>query len=370
MREHGNGPQTVEVVPVRTPSRAYDVHVGCGILDHVGTLVRDAAGGEVAAVVADSTVAPLYAAQVQASLAAAGYRAPLVVFPAGEPNKRFPTLEVMLEDLAEAELSRNDVVVALGGGVAGDMAGLAAALYLRGVQVAQVPTTLLAMVDSSVGGKTAVDLSVGKNLAGAFFQPSVVVADVRCLRTLSHELLTDSCGEVVKHGVLADPAMFERLAAHPINDPDYDEAELARVVARNVSIKRDVVNADEKERGLRQTLNLGHTLGHAIEAANEYELGHGSSVAVGLCCVARATERLGWSEPGLAQRIESVCLAHGLPVDTDLPHQTIMRFATHDKKRHGSTVNLVVPVRIGRVEVRKVTLDELAEVVRLGCGTA
>ena len=358
------------IVPVSTSSRAYEVHVGRGILDEAGRLIRDAAGGSIAAVISDSNVAPLYAHRVQASLEDAGYRTTLLTFPAGERHKRLSTLETLLEGLAKAELSRDDVVVALGGGVTGDMAGLAAALYLRGIQVAQIPTSLLAMVDSSVGGKTAVDLQAGKNLAGAFLQPCVVVADVECLHTLNHDLFTDSCGEVIKHGVLADQRMFEELCSRPMNSPDRDDAEIARIVARNVEIKRDVVNADERERGLRQTLNLGHTLGHAIESAHGYAWGHGTSVAVGLCCVARAAESLGWSQSGMARSIESICAAHGLPTFTDLDPCTIMDYAMHDKKRHDQTVNLIVPIRIGKVEIRKVTLDELAEIVRIGCGKA
>lgn len=361
--------KTVSVVPVRTASRAYEVHVGYGILEDVGPLTRATAAGTHAAIIADSHVAPLYAEQVRISLESAGYDVVTLTFEAGERHKRFSTLEHLLEGLATAALSRDDVVVALGGGVTGDMAGLAAALYLRGIKVVQVPTSLLAMVDSSVGGKTAVDLNAGKNLAGAFFQPHAVIADVTCLHTLSHELLTDSCGEVIKHGVLADPVLFNELLRHPINARGYQDADLARVVARNVEIKRDVVSADEQEQGLRQTLNLGHTLGHAIEAASDYHLGHGSSVAIGLCCVARAAETLGWSDRGIAHRIEEVCRAHGLPTDTALSHDTIMNYATHDKKRHGQTVNLVVPVHIGEVEIRTVTFEELAEVIRLGCGT-
>lgn len=360
----------VSVVPVSTASRSYDVYVGCNLLDEVGALTKEAAGGAAAAIVCDSNVGPLYAQKVADSLARTGYAVGIVTFPAGEQNKRFRTLESILDGIASLELSRTDVVVALGGGVTGDMAGLAAALYLRGVRVVQVPTSLLAMVDSSVGGKTAVDLGAGKNLAGAFHQPSLVVADVCCLHTLSHDLLTDSCGEVIKHGVLADPTLFDELCTHPINASGYSDLQMARVVARNMEIKRDVVNADEREQGLRQTLNLGHTLGHAIEAASEYQLGHGSSVAAGLCCVARAAEALGWAEKGIAARIEAACKAHGLPIDTSLSHQTIRRYAIHDKKRHGNTVNLVVPTRIGTAVVRKTTLDELDEVIRLGCGTS
>lgn len=367
MSPHGIGTQ---VIPVRTPSRAYDVHVGAGLLDDVGAIARAAARGSAAVIVTDSNVGPLYAQRVRDSLEANGYRVVTVTFEAGERHKRLATIGNMLESVAQSELSRDDVVVALGGGVCGDMAGLVAALYLRGIQVVQVPTSLLAMVDSSVGGKTAVDLDAGKNLAGAFLQPSTVIADVECLHTLSPDLFADSCGEVIKHGVLSDPALFDELCAAPLTSSIADDARLVRVVAQNVRIKRDVVGADERERGLRQTLNLGHTLGHAIEAASDYRLGHGSSVAAGLCCVARTGEALGWTERGCASRIEACCHAHGLPTDTSVDPKTIERYAIHDKKRHDATVNLVVPVRIGHVEIRPVSLDELAEVIRLGCGTA
>lgn len=357
-------------VQVDTPSRSYAVTVGRGVLDQVGPLCRQAAGGEVAAIISDSNVAPLYAARVSTSLAQAGYQTTTLSFPAGEQNKRFHVLEGLLEGLAEAELSRDDVIVAVGGGVTGDMAGLAAALYLRGIKVVQVPTSLLAMVDSSVGGKTAVDLEHGKNLAGAFFQPHAVIADIDCFQTLSHELFTDSCGEVIKHGVLADPALFDEMSARPLNAPGYSPDDLVRIVARNIEIKRDVVNADETERGLRQTLNLGHTLGHAIEAASDFSLGHGSSVAAGLSCITRAAAAKGWCSHETSERIDACVRAFGLPTDTEVDHETLLRFACHDKKRHGSTVNVVVPLRIGAVEVRKLTLDELAELIDLGCGTS
>ena len=262
-------------------------------------------------------------------------------------------------------------MVALGGGVTGDIAGLSAAMYLRGIKVVQVPTSLLAMVDSSVGGKVAIDLEAGKNLAGAFWQPRAVVADVTCLHSLSHELLTDSCGEVIKHAVLADDALLEELCARPLNGGDaaeLDDAHLVDVVARNVSIKRDVVNADEREHGMRQTLNLGHTIGHGIEAASDFALGHGSCVAAGLCCMLRSCVALGWTDPALAQRVERCVEAHGLPTDTQVDHQTLMSYMTHDKKRHGDSMNVVVARGAEDVVVRRVSLDELARIVELGCG--
>lgn len=360
---------STDVIKVNTPSRSYDVVVGQGVIDEVGDLTRKACGGSVACVISDSNVAPLYANAVAESLEAAGYRTTLQVFPAGEQHKRLSILSDLLEGLAESELSRDDVVVAVGGGVTGDMGGLAGALYLRGCKVVQVPTSLLAMVDSSVGGKTAVDLEAGKNLAGAFFQPSLVVADVDCLDTLTPALFTDSCGEVIKHGVIRDAELFRRLVSKPINAPDFDPAELQSVIVRNIEIKRDVVDQDERERGLRQILNFGHTIGHAIEAASDFRLGHGSSVAAGMCCIARASARMGWCPDEVATDIVSAVEAYGLPTDTSEDHDTLFSYAVHDKKRHGTTVNVVVPLAIGSVEVRKLSLEEFRHLIDLGCGT-
>ena len=356
------------IVEVATPSRSYNVHVGCAILDGIGAVTRQAAGGERACIITETNVGPLYAARVEASLSEAGYKVSTLTFPAGEQHKRLSTLETLLEGLAEAELTRDDVVIALGGGVTGDMAGLAAAMYLRGIQVVQAPTSLLAMVDSSVGGKVAVDLAHGKNLCGFFWQPSAVVADVECLHSISRELYTDSIGEVVKHAVLADPAMLDELTCRPMNGEGYPDELVADIVAKNVSIKRDVVNADEKERGLRQTLNLGHTIGHGIEAASDFSFGHGSSVAAGLCCMARAACAKGWCKPETRDAIIAAMAAQGLPTDTKLAHDVVFDYMTHDKKRHGDTMNIVVPEEIGQVSVRKVTLSELRELVDLGCG--
>ncbi|MBM6675194.1 3-dehydroquinate synthase [Olsenella uli] len=353
-------------IHVDTLSRPYDVLVGAGLLDELGRHVCETLGRPRCCVVTETTVGPLYAERAEAALAAAGLEvAPRVTFPAGEAHKTLATLGGILEGLAARELTRDDAVVALGGGVTGDMAGLAAALYLRGIAVVQVPTSLLAMVDSSVGGKTAVDLPSGKNLVGAFWQPSLVVADVRTLSTVPANLFRDSCGEVVKHAVLADAALLDELSERPLTG-GVNEGRLADVVARNVEIKRDVVSADERERGLRQTLNLGHTLGHAIEAASDFALGHGSCVAAGLCLIARASSARGWCSPETAARIVRCVEAHGLPTGTDLPAGTLMRYVAHDKKRHGDGVNVVVPREVGRCEVRRLGLDDLRDLIELG----
>ncbi len=358
----------IVTIQVSTPSRSYDVLVGTEIIDDVGARTREACGGDRACVISDSNVAPLYANAVAESLRDAGYACTLQVFPAGEASKNIDTLSDLLEGLAESGLTRSDVVVAVGGGVTGDMAGLAAALYLRGCQVVQVPTTLLAMVDSSVGGKTAIDLSTGKNLAGAFFQPSLVMADVDCLDTLTPDLFADSCGEVIKHGVIADAELFESLSKTPMTSANLDSDDLVRIVSRNVEIKRDVVNEDERERGLRQILNFGHTIGHAIEAASNFELGHGSCVAAGMCCISRAAARKQWCGPDVPEHIERVVSAHGLPTDTDLDAKSIVRLALRDKKRRGDSLGIVVPEKIGHVAVRQVSPAEFEELVGLGCG--
>ncbi|WP_058270298.1 3-dehydroquinate synthase [Olsenella massiliensis] len=356
-------------ITVTTTSRDYLVHVGEGLIDEVGGIVRDACPRATRAqVISDSNVAPLFADAVARSLVDADLAATLSVFEAGEASKTMGTLAILLEGLAAGGLSRDDVVVAVGGGVTGDMAGLAASLYLRGIDYVQVPTSLLAMVDSSVGGKCAVDLSAGKNLAGSFWQPAAVVADMDCLDTLTPELLRDSLGEVVKYGVLRDRELFERLETTPLDLDVPDHELLSWVVARNVRTKRDVIKGDEREHGARQTLNLGHTIGHAVEAASSFGLGHGSSVAVGLCAMARAAAARGWCDAEVPRRIEALVASLGLPTDTDADHRALVDFAARDKKRHGQTLNIVVPRKIGQVEVRTVRLDELAELIDLGCG--
>lgn len=360
----------MRAIDVTTPSRSYDVIVGRDLLAGAGQTIMDACGGTAACVVTDDNVSALYADTVAGSLAEAGYEIAGIEIAAGEESKNARVWSGLVEGMASAGMTRDDVVVALGGGVVGDLAGFAAATYMRGCQVAQVPTSLLAMVDSSVGGKTAIDLAHGKNLAGAFLQPSVVIADVDCLGSLSHDLLTDSCGEVIKHGVIADRALFDDISSSPINAGELDLDRLERVVARNVEIKRDVVSEDERERGIRQTLNFGHTMGHAIEAAEDFRLGHGTSVAIGMCCMARACAKRAICSRETADAIIDAVASYGLPTTTDIDPQRIYEIALSDKKRHGATLNVVVVLDIGHVEVRGIGLEDFHELVNLGCAEA
>ena len=253
-----------------------------------------------------------------------------------------------------------DCVAALGGGVTGDMAGFAAAVYLRGIRYVQLPTTLLAAVDSSVGGKTAVDLTAGKNLAGAFCQPAAVICDTDCLKTLPPDVFADGAAEAVKTGVLSDEALFALFEDGTLT------ADPGEVIARCVAYKAGVVERDEKEQGERKLLNLGHTVGHAIEKCSGYVIPHGHAVAAGLAVIARAAEALGWTEESLAARITACLSKNGLPTGTDYSAEALAEAALSDKKRAGGDITLVVPRKIGHCELRKVPVADLLPIIRAG----
>ena len=265
-----------------------------------------------------------------------------------------------MEFLASEHLTRTDCVAALGGGVTGDMAGFAAAVYLRGIRYVQLPTTLLAAVDSSVGGKTAVDLTAGKNLAGAFCQPAAVICDTDCLKTLPPDVFADGAAEAVKTGVLSDEALFALFEDGTLT------ADPGEVIARCVAYKAGVVERDEKEQGERKLLNLGHTVGHAIEKCSGYVIPHGHAVAAGLAVIARAAEALGWTEESLAARITACLSKNGLPTGTDYSAEALAEAALSDKKRAGGDITLVVPRKIGHCELRKVPVADLLPIIRAG----
>lgn len=353
-------------------SSPYRVHIGTMLLEQSGELIRDACKGSRAAVITDTNVGPLYAHIVTKSLAEAGYTTCVHMFEAGEEHKRADTLIEILEFIAENELGRKDVVVALGGGVVGDVAGFAAATYMRGIRFAQIPTSLLAMVDSSVGGKTAIDLAAGKNLAGAFWQPSIVIADVGCLGTLTAEQLSDGCGEIIKHGVICDAALFCQLEQTPLTQELLTQnlGLVAAIIARNIEIKRDVVVADERESGLRKLLNFGHSAGHAIEALEAYQLGHGNCVALGMGIIARAAAARGVCDETVPQRIEDLVRRHGLATSCRWDAEQIFAEALHDKKRQGYSIDVVLPHEIGSCSIETMDLQEFRDFLYDGLSSA
>ena len=341
-------------------SRTYDIRIGHGLLTTLGEAVRDLGKVEKVFLVSDTQVYPLYGGAAEASLKAAGYSVSSFVFPAGEESKNGETFLKLLNALAQAGLSRSDLLVALGGGVVGDLAGFAAACYLRGIRFIQIPTTLLAAVDSSVGGKTAIDLPSGKNLAGAFYQPSLVLCDLDALDTLPEDIFRDGCAEVIKYGVLYDPELFSQLETSGLN---FDRE---AVIARCVALKRDVVMEDEKDTGSRMMLNLGHTFGHAVEAHSRFTLSHGKSVAIGLAIIARASASMGICSEADAARIVSVLKAFGLPVQAQYTAEALLPYLLSDKKRSGGTVNLILPEAIGRCVVSPTPVSQLQSILQAG----
>lgn len=327
---------------------SYRVTVAAGLRHRFARLVSDAAPAHHYAVVTDASVAPLYAEPFLRALAT---HAPvsLHVVPSGEAHKTRDTWARVTDGMLEAGCGRDTTVVALGGGVVGDLAGFVAATFMRGVPVVQCPTTLLAMIDASVGGKTGVDTVAGKNLVGAFHPPSAVLADVETIATLPLAHRRSGLVEAIKHGVLADADYFRRLEAELPALLDADPNITLDAVARSVEIKAEVVRADEREHGRRKTLNLGHTIGHALEHVSEYTLLHGEAVAIGMVLEARIAERLGVAERGTAERIEGVLRRAGLPVarPRELPVERIVDATRLDKKVRGGRVEYALPSRVG-----------------------
>ena len=352
-------PNAIRTIQVHT-APAYEVSIGGGLLHTCGQHLQEVLAPCHVAVITDSTVAPFYLEIVSASLRTAGFTVSSYVFPAGEANKNLSTFSDILEFLAENRLTRTDCIVALGGGVPGDMAGFAAASYLRGIRCVQMPTTLLSAVDSSVGGKTAIDLKAGKNLAGAFLQPTAVLCDTDCLSTLPADVFADGAAEAMKTGVLSDESLFS------LFETGHLETAPAEVIARCVAYKAGVVERDEKEQNERRLLNLGHTIGHAIEKCSSYTIPHGHAVAAGLAIIARAAERLGWTQEPIAERIAACLAKNGLPTNTDYSAEALAHAASADKKRAGSDITLVIPKKIGVCELKKVPVTELLPIISAG----
>ncbi len=349
----------MNIVEVKA-SKSYQVIIGGGLLPSLGSEVRNVTSAQTAAIISDNTVWKLYGTAATDSLEKAGLNVVHFVFPEGEKSKNGTAYLNILNYLAENQLTRSDCIIALGGGVVGDLAGFAAATYLRGIPYIQVPTTLLAAVDSSVGGKTAIDLPAGKNLAGAFCQPRLVLCDTYCLNTLPEADFIDGCAEVIKYGVLYDARLFTHLAEF---GPNFDRQ---AVITRCVELKRDVVAQDEFDTGLRQKLNLGHTIGHGIEACCEYRISHGSAVAAGMAIVARSAVKYGFLSQTDCDSILFVLNKFGLPTDTLYSAKAISSRALSDKKRSGNTVTLVIPRTIGDCILQKTPISELKDFIEAG----
>ena len=343
-----------------TASNPYSVLISSGLIYNAGKYITEICNSEQAVIISDSDVWPLYGEQLVQSLQCSGLQVLRYVFPAGEQSKNIETYISILNFLAENRITRSDMVIALGGGVVGDITGFVAATYLRGIAYVQIPTSLLAMVDSSVGGKTAIDLPVGKNLVGAFYQPKLVLCDIDALQTLSSEIFRDGCAEVIKYGILYDADLFAHLAT---NGLAFDRE---TVITRCIELKRDVVAEDEYDTGARQKLNLGHTFGHAVETLSHFSLSHGKSVAIGISIVARAAFHLNLCSKETVEQILQVLETFGLPCSTHNTAHELCQASLTDKKRFGANVNLIVPKQIGCCDVCITPVNQLESFIEAG----
>jgi 3-dehydroquinate synthase len=356
---------TPKTVSVRLPGQSYDIRVGVGLLNSAGEDIASITKSRRAFVVTDRTVGPLHAAAVLASLRSEGFAADVIVLPAGETHKTLATVSMIYDALLNARIERSSVILSLGGGVIGDMTGFAAATALRGVPFVQIPTTLLAMVDASVGGKTGVNHAAGKNLIGAFHQPIAVLIDPQTLRTLPTAAISEGLAECIKHEIIRDAAGFESLEKNIDRARALDMAYLSDLIAHNVGIKARVVEADPTERGERAHLNFGHTFGHAIEKVSHLAISHGDAVAMGMCAATYVSQEMKILDGASRERIETLIQAAGLPtgMPRSISSEEVFAAMAHDKKVEASRLRLVLPERIGHVVIRD---DVPADMIRRG----
>lgn len=343
-------------------SRKYEVLIGRDILQDAGKHIAQVVKPCKCCIITDDVVEGLYAEQLRTSLAESGFESCQYVFANGEASKNLTTYSQILEYMASENLTRTDIVVALGGGVTGDMAGFAASSYLRGIEFIQIPTTLLAAVDSSVGGKTGVNLESGKNLVGSFWQPSLVLCDCNTFKTLSPDLMLDGISEAIKYGAIVDTDFFHFIASGDI----FSDEDLEEIVCHCVRIKSEIVEQDEKETGVRKLLNFGHTIGHAIEKCSNYEISHGHAVAIGMLIVAKASDKLGYSKEHCVEPIEEILQKYHYPLECAYTPSELATVALNDKKRTGNSITLVLPSKIGECYLKKIDVSELENFIALG----
>lgn len=341
-------------------STSYRVLIDHGIRKHTGEEIRKISNAKKAAIISDSNVAPLYGKELTELLIQADFQVYTFVFTAGEASKNADTYFQILSFLAEHRFTRNDILIALGGGVTGDMTGFCAATYLRGIDYIQIPTSLLAMVDSSVGGKTAIDLPAGKNLVGAFYQPRLVLCDLDMLDTLPNAVFQEGCAEIIKYGVLFDRDLFEHLK---VNGLDFNRN---YVISACIEHKKNIVMNDEYDKGLRQLLNFGHTIGHSIEANSNYEISHGYAVAAGMAIISKASEQMDLCSPGVYDELVHILNRFGLPCSCRFSEAELYDKAISDKKSTGDTITLVIPREIGQCTLLPVRFQDFKSIIKAG----
>lgn len=345
--------ETVEI----NVSKKYNVNIGKGLMEKSGEFLKAFPKVKKIALITDDIVDGLYSKIVEKSLTNENFGVVKYVIKNGEASKNGKNFIDILNFLAENELTRTDCVFALGGGVVGDLAGFCAATYLRGIGFIQCPTTLLAMVDSSVGGKTAIDLKAGKNLAGAFYQPDVVICDCDAVKTLPEEIFSDGCAEIIKYGAIFDEKLLSHLKE---KGKSFD---LQKVVKRCVELKCETVTKDEFDLGLRQLLNFGHTIGHSIEALSNYEISHGKAVATGMAIISKACVKSGLCEKNVSEELTEIIKKFDLPTESSYPVDDMIKIIKNDKKRKGDSITLVVPECLGKCVLKTIPVTQIKKLL-------
>lgn len=354
----------MEKISVTLASHQYDVLIEPGLLKTAGERIAQIWSPRKIALISDDNVAPLYQKDLAAQLTNQGFEVHCYDFPAGEASKSLAQLQRLSEKLAKANFNRDDAVIALGGGVTGDLVGFLAATYMRGISLIQIPTSLLAQVDSSVGGKTAVDLGTTKNIIGAFYEPDLVLIDPQTLTTLPIRDLVEGYGEIVKAAAMVGNGFWRLI--EQIDSPAAILKHALELSKFSIQFKADIVMADEKESGQRQLLNFGHTIGHAIEALSAGELRHGEAISIGTVAICRAFEAAGKTAPGTTQKITSRLTAVGLPITSPwLASNRVLELIKHDKKNHNGYLNLVYVKEIGVPTILKVPTNQIAATLQL-----
>ena len=339
-------------------SDSYKIYIGENILPSAGDIIKKTVSICKILIICDDNVFPLYNKALKDSLLKTGYEVREFVIKAGEQSKNFSVAEDIINYLAENNFTRTDIIVALGGGVVGDISGFCAAIYFRGIKFVQIPTTFLAAIDSSVGGKTGINLFAGKNLVGAFHQPAAVITDCKLFSTLSKQVFAQGVAEGIKYGVIKDENLF--------NDFVNGISNICETVYHCVDIKREIVEKDEFDHADRQLLNFGHTIGHAVEKCSGFKISHGEGVAIGMNIAAKIAYKEGLSDVDLSENIKKACLKFGLPVTCNFNSDELSKAALSDKKRTGEYINLILPIKIGNCIIKKYQKNQLKKLIESG----
>ncbi len=341
-------------------SKEYTVYIGSGFLDTIGKKIKEIKRLCRIVLVSDDTVFSLYGEKVKNSLTDSGYSVCEYVFTHGEDAKSLENFGKIMDFCVENSITRTDLFVALGGGVVGDLTGFVASCYLRGVDFVQIPTTLLSMVDSSVGGKTAINLDAGKNLCGAFYQPLAVFTDCDTLKTLPEETFIDGCAEIIKYGMILDGEFLTFLNENSI------EENIEYVIKRCVELKGDLVNRDEFDKGERKLLNFGHTIGHAIEKCSNFEVSHGNAVAIGMVIATKGAYEVGMSDEDFSDTLVPILQKNNLPTTCEYSAEDLYKASLSDKKRSFDTMSLIVPEEYGLCKIMKLPVEDLQNFIEKG----